>query len=158
MKPGEGVAATLRQQWNALRELPDGKRRFSAGLGKMAPYSGTIEPEVVELEPGYCKIRMQDRPAVRNHLDSIHAVALVNLAELTTGLAMASTAPEDSRSIITGLSIEYVKKARGTMTAECRCEPPRSDESREYDYDVTVRDEDGENVATARVRWLIGPR
>ncbi len=154
----EGAVPTLRQQWDALREHPDGKRRFSAGLGQLAPYTATIEPEVVELESGYCKVRMQDRPGVRNHLDSIHAIALVNLAELTSGLALIYGAPEDSRSILVGLGIEYAKKARGAVTAVCRCEAPPSNESREYEYDVTVCDESGDTVATARVRWLIGPR
>lgn len=147
----------LRLVWNYLRGLPGGGLLLGRILGQMAPYTGTIRPEVVALETGYAKIQIHDRRAVRNHLNCIHAIALINLAEATTGLAMMYSMPDDSRGIPKGLSIEYVKKARGTITAECTCAPVSSSERTEYEVTADLKNEAGELVARATAKWLVGP-
>ena len=145
-------------RWQRLHGKPFGKLLFSLALGRMARYTGTIRPRVQELRPGYARIRMQDRPAVRNHLQSVHAIALMTLAEVTSGLAMMAGMPDDARAIITNLSIEFKKKARGTLEAECTTAPPQSNEKREYLLEAIVRDTAGDEVARATARWLVGPR
>lgn len=150
-------SASIRQQWNQLKGTREGRVAFSRSVGQLAPYSATIGAEVLEIRPGYAKIQMEDRQNVRNHLNSLHAVALANLAEMTSGLAMLYGAPADSRAIITRLSIEYLKKARGTITSECRCQAPESNERREYEFQISLTDEAGEEVAKAAVQWLVGP-
>ena len=94
---------------------------------------------------------------MRNHLKSIHAVALVNLAEVVSGLAMLTGLPSTLRAIVVGLSIEYVKKARGTLTAESTVVLPEITQSQEIHVRAVVRDADGDEVARATVRWLVGP-
>jgi acyl-coenzyme A thioesterase PaaI-like protein len=123
----------------------------------MVPYSGTIHPLVLELEPGYARVQIKDRRSVRNHLESVHAIALMNVAEMATGLAMMFGLPDDARAIITRLSIDYLKKARGTLVAEFRCAVPQTNERAEYDFASDIRDESGEIVARAQARWLVGP-
>ncbi|MBL8915243.1 MAG: DUF4442 domain-containing protein [Archangium sp.] len=147
----------LRLLWNYLRAVPGGGLILGRILGRMAPYTGTIRPEVLQLEPGFAKTRMHDRPGLRNHLKSIHAIALINLAEATTGLAMMYSMPDDSRGIPTNLSIEYVKKARGTITAECSCAQISSTEKREYEVVADLKNEAGEVVARATAKWMVGP-
>lgn len=146
-------------RWLSLSTKPFGTKIFSILLGRMARYTGTIGAHVRELRPGYCRVEMRDRPAVRNHLHSIHAIALMNLAEVSSGLATIVGLPADARSILTGLSIEYIKKARGTLVAEAEA-PVITEltERRELEIVATIRDRGGEVVATAKARWLVGPK
>lgn len=147
----------IRQLWRRFRPLPGGKWLFSLALGRLAPYTGSISPKVEELRDGYARVVMYDRRAVRNHLRSIHAVALVNLAEVTSGLALTYALPPGARAILTGISIDYLKKARGTLTAEATLDPPETSERQEYEFESRIRDQVGDVVAIARARWLVGP-
>lgn len=148
----------IREAWHKLRSVPGGKRLFSHLIGLAAPYTGTIGAQVVELEPGRSKVIMEDKRGLRNHLQSIHAVALVNLAELTGNVALAYSLPDDGRFIVAGLSIEYVKKSRGTITATATCEVPTSAERKEILVPVEMRDASGEVVARSTLRSLVGPK
>ena len=146
----------LRTAWRRLSPLPGGKWLFSRLLGWMAPYSGTIGARVEQLEPGHARVALADRRRVRNHLDSIHAVALVNLAEQASGLAVLMGLPPDTRGILTGLSITYLKKARGRLVAECRCAVPSVTGSTDYEAVATITDSSGDVVAQAVARWRLG--
>jgi len=147
----------VRKQWEFLSPWPGGKWLFSWAIGWKAPYSGTIGALVDELEPGYAKVLLKDRRKVRNHLRSVHAIALINLGEVTTGLATISGMPADARGIVSGLSIEYHKKARGLLTAECRTEIPQTSERKIYEVEGKIFDAEGDCVATVTAQWLIGP-
>ncbi|AUX24354.1 hypothetical protein SOCEGT47_048910 [Sorangium cellulosum] len=149
---------TLRDLWDRLHRLPGGKRLFSRLIGAMAPYTDTIRADVELLERGRAEVSMRDRPRLRNHLRSVHAVALVNLAELTGNTALSYALPDDARFIVAGLSIEYLKKARGAIRAVCECPVPESSERREYQIPVSLRDAAGVEVARATLRSLVGPK
>jgi acyl-coenzyme A thioesterase PaaI-like protein len=147
----------LRLLWSYLRAVPGGGKLLGRMLGMMARYTGTIRPEVLALETGFAKARILDRPALRNHLNSVHAIALMNLAEATTGLAMMYSMPDGTRGIPVHLEIDYAKKARGPITAECSCAPISSTERKEYTVQADLTNEAGELVARATARWMVGP-
>ncbi len=102
-------------------------------------------------------LSLRDRRAVRNHLGSVHAIALVNLAELTSGLAMLGGLGTRVRGIVTGLSITYHKKARGPLMATSVVQVPEVTGPTEFVVTATIHDASGEAVAEAQVRWLLGP-
>jgi acyl-coenzyme A thioesterase PaaI-like protein len=88
-------------------------------------------------------------------LHSIHAIALANLAEVTSGTAMLMTLPPNVRGIVTSLRIDYVKKARGPLIAECRCAVPTIVEPMLLDVTAEIKDQSGDVVAGATVTWKL---
>jgi acyl-coenzyme A thioesterase PaaI-like protein len=148
----------VREAWDRLSSLPGGKWAFSKAIGRIAPYSGSVGAIVEELRPGFASVTLEDRPAVRNHLDCVHAIALVNLAEIAGNLALSYALEPDARFIVAGLSIDYVKKARGTLRAVGTCPERLASERREYLVPVTITNRSGEVVARSELRTLVGPK
>ncbi|HEU4616363.1 MAG TPA: hotdog fold domain-containing protein [Kofleriaceae bacterium] len=154
----DGSRNLIRQAWDLMSGMPGGKAVFSRLVGRMAPYTGSIHAHVTVLRSGYAEVEMTDRKAVRNHLDCVHAIALANLAELAGNVALAYSLPDDARFIVSGMEIEYVKKARGTIKAIGESPVPRSSTRAAYDVPVTLRDAAGEEVARAVLHSLVGPK
>ncbi|MEE9207777.1 MAG: hotdog fold domain-containing protein [Gemmatimonadota bacterium] len=152
--PAERIA----DLWNRLHGLPGGRWLFSQILRLMIPYSGTVRPRVLELGPGYCRVEIRDRRRVRNHLNSVHAIALMNVGELTSGLAVTLGLPPSVRGIVRELSAEYLIKARGALTATCSFEPPAVTEEMDFRVTSEVRNAGAEVVARVHTIWRLAPR
>lgn len=154
----DGGRNLVRDAWNVLSGMPGGKVVFSRLVGRMAPYTSTIGATVTVLRAGYAEVTMADRKAVRNHLDCVHAIALANLAELAGNVALAYSMPDDARFIVSGMQIEYVKKARGTITAIGEPPVPRTSARAQFEVPVTLRDSSGDEVAKVVLHSLVGPK
>ncbi len=146
---------TVSQLWATLHGLPGGKVLFSKAVGRMAPYTGTIDCTVESLRAGHAVVSMADRKAVRNHLESVHAIALMNLGEVSTGLAVIFAIDGRGRGIITHLEMDYLKKARGTITATCDATVPDGIGDHEFHAESLLRDAEGAIVARARAIWKV---
>lgn len=152
------VGPFLRKTYVFCKGLPGGLWIFSKLIGLIAPYSGSINAEVVYLKEGFAEIHLKDRRSVRNHLRCVHAIALMNLAEMCTGLGICFALPYGARGILTHLEISYFEKARGRLKARAVCPIISLVElDNEYVVEASISNEVGEIVAQAKATWLIGP-
>src|SRR5688500_13101900 len=94
-------------RFRALRRVPLGGRAFDLAVAAFAPFNAFLGVHVEQLEPGFARTAMRDRAFRRNHIGSVHAVALAGLAELTGNLAVTSLLPKGSTFIVRRFSIEY---------------------------------------------------
>jgi acyl-coenzyme A thioesterase PaaI-like protein len=154
-RAGARAGDRLLSAWRRLAGVPGGAWLFSRMIGRMAPYTGSMGARVVELEPGRAVVKLRDRRRVRNHLDSVHAIALANLGELASGLAAMAAMPAGVRGIPTSLHVAYVKKARGTVTATGIAELPHVDDPVTADVRADIVDGAGDVVASVRVTWTL---
>ena len=147
----------LLRLWRRLSPLPGGKWLFARIFRHMVPYSGSVAPTIEHLEPGYARVVIPDRRANRQHLGSVHAIALLNVAEQASGLAMLAGLPDGVRGIVTGISMTYLKKARGPITAVSRVQVPTVTTNVDFDVEAECLDREDNIVARATVRWRLGP-
>ena len=102
------VLATYRR----LARWPAGRWLFSRRVCWKAPYFASIAPRIEVLEPGRCVATIRHRRAVTNHLGTVHAIALCNLAEFTGGLGCDASLPPSMRWIPKGMTVAYLKTRR----------------------------------------------
>ena len=101
---------------------------------------------------------MRDRRFHRNHLKSLHAIALANLAECASGLCLVPSLPEGAQAILIHFEIDYLKKARGTVEACATCSPPTTVETLDFEVESTIQNKKGELVAKAKALWRVGAK
>ncbi len=145
---------TILERFESLDRLPGGKFIFSKLVGFSAPFFGKIRPSVIALRPAYCEVKMRDRWGVRNHLGSINAGALCSLAEMTGGLALDTVVPKSMRWIPRSMNVQYLAKARGTITAISEFDPKIVNEG-DVVIPIKVSNIDGKTVFTADITFYI---
>lgn len=148
----------IRDLWDKFSSVPKGPAIFNKIIGWMVPYTGSVSPNVLEVRAGFARVSITEHRAIRNHLKSIHAIALINLAELAGNIALLYGMPDDARFIVAGLEAEYVKKARGTITATAAAPIVETNEKRNYTVPVELTDESGEVVTRVTLNTLVGPK
>lgn len=147
---------TLLNMFNRLAPLPGGRRLFSKTVAMVVPYSGSIGAVVEDIKPGSAVLTMRNRRSVRNHLGSVHAIALANLAEMASGLAFLTAAPDATKSIVTRLDIEYLHKAKGErMRAEASVSEVVVPRPEVYVVPCVIYNDSGVAVAKVSVHWKV---
>ncbi|HTV84750.1 MAG TPA: hotdog fold domain-containing protein [Dyella sp.] len=151
------MSASLLSLYRRMARWPAGHWLFSRAVCFRAPYFSTISPRFLALEPGRCEVRMRDRRRVHNHLGTVHAIALCNLAELSAGVMAQASMPPGMRWIPKAMSVEYLGKAIGSMHAIAvpEVELATQEASQEWPVGVQIADAQGAVVFRARiVMWV----
>jgi len=144
--------------WKRCEGLPFGKAIFSRLICWRAPYFGSIAPRFEEFRPGRVRVSMRKRRAVTNHIGTVHAIAMCNLAELAAGTMTEITIPASMRWLPKGMTVEYVKKAQSGVEAVASHEGIGEGPAREVPVAVDIRDANGETVCRATIAMWVSPR
>lgn len=149
----------LRLYRNMVR-LPFGHSLFSKAICFKAPYFGSISPKITVLENARCEAVINDRRAIHNHIGTVHAIAMCNLAELSAGVMIDASLPADMRWIPKGMTVSYLKKATGTLRSIATPTTPIISSVAGYDLPVNVDvvNSQGEKVFEAEIRMWMSPK
>eukprot|EP00467_Chlorarachnion_reptans_P017404 CAMPEP_0114529028 /NCGR_PEP_ID=MMETSP0109-20121206/24586_1 /TAXON_ID=29199 /ORGANISM="Chlorarachnion reptans, Strain CCCM449" /LENGTH=197 /DNA_ID=CAMNT_0001711343 /DNA_START=53 /DNA_END=643 /DNA_ORIENTATION=+ len=157
---GSKSLSKLEDMFEFFEGLPLGKVVVASLIGFTAPYSASISASIEYLKGTKVRASIYDRPWLRNPFSSIHAVALANLGELATGVAMMSCMQslKNIRGIPVELNMVYKKKARGKITCESDVQPAlealqKMDDKIEVKATGNLYNEAKEVVAICTVKW-----
>lgn len=148
---------TLLPLWKRFCSNRIGRWLFSYLVRFVNPYSGRLGAQISVLERGYAEVLLDDKKRNRNHLNSIHAIALTNLGEFTSGLVVLSSIKTDTRGIVTHISVDFLKKARGRLRSVCRCVLPDINKDMELKVSTDIFDQEDALVCAVHVTWQLGP-
>lgn len=154
------MPTTLLALYTKITRWPFGHWVFSKAVCFKAPYFGTISPRITRLENSRCEAEIKDRRSVRNHVGSVHAIALCNLAELCAGVMTDASLPKDMRWIPKGMTVKYLKRAKGKLHASASPMTPIISSPGGYDLPVNVDilDSAGDKVFHAEILMWLSPK
>ena len=105
--------------YQSLKKYPKANLLFMKAICFKAPYFASIKPELIHFEAGSIEIKIKKRRSIQNHIGTVHAIAMCNLAELCGGLVVDSVLPKNWRWIPKGMTVEYLKKATTDLRGKC---------------------------------------
>jgi acyl-coenzyme A thioesterase PaaI-like protein len=155
MKKFRSPSFLIRTLWPRMNWLPGGKRLFAFFLARFIPYTGSMGPLIQKIDRGLSEVLLRDRKAVRNHLDSIHAIALINVGELASGLALMSLLQDTQMGILVKIEAHYLKKARGDLVAKGFCSPIPLECQGEWPVTSEIYNQAGEVACRVFATWSI---
>lgn len=144
--------------WKKLAGTSFGRWLFTRVVCFRAPFFASISPTFLELGPGRAVVRLKKRRKVQNHLGTVHAIAMANLAELAAGTMMEVSIPAEQRWIPRGMTIEYLARAESDVTATALLPAVDYGPAQDIIVSVSVRDEHGKEVSRATVPMYVSPR
>lgn len=146
--------------WQKAGAIPVvGPRVFSVLFAQKAPYFASVRPRFTVLEPNRAELVIRSRRGVRNHLGTVHAIALCNGLEAAMGALAEVSVPADRRWIPKGMEVHYTAKATGDVTCIAETDPGQWTGT-DPDLPVRVRGElaDGTVVIEGVIRLWVTPR
>jgi acyl-coenzyme A thioesterase PaaI-like protein len=145
--------------YQRLTRYPGGRWLFTRAVCFYAPYFASIHPRFDRLEPGIAEAHIKRRRSVQNHIGTIHAIALCNLAEMVAGVGIDATLTPDRRWIPKGMNAQYLAKCQHEAHAKARIVIP-DDIGSGYNCIVPVEifDRDGSKVFHADITMWVTPK
>ncbi|PZQ45830.1 MAG: hypothetical protein DI551_06335 [Micavibrio aeruginosavorus] len=134
-------------------------------LSFLSPFNAHLGGKMLEWSDNRCVIAVKRKRGVRNHVGSIHAGALFTLGETCAGLIIIRNFPFGKfRPLMSDVSVDYAKQARGDVTGECVILPEtikammetiNAGEVPRVEVVTEIYDKDRLLIATATTVWQV---
>lgn len=146
--------------WARFSTTPVRRWLFSRFVCFRAPYFGSIRPMFESIRAGRVEASMRKRRRVKNHIGTVHAIAMCNLAELAAGTMMEASTPSTHRWIPKNMTVEYIAKAKTDVRAVAELDPlPEfTSDPGEVRVPVAIQDHHGQIVVQAEISMWVSPR
>lgn len=144
--------------WNKVESKPLGKWLFTRAVTGKAPYFKTINPRFDVFKKGHVEVVFKKRKAVHNHIQTVHAIAMCNAAELAGGTMMEASISKGMRWIPAGMNVRYLAKAETDLRAIAKVDNCDWTEAQEVPVDVAIVDTNGTEVMHAVIQMYVSPK
>jgi uncharacterized protein (TIGR00369 family) len=139
---------------------------IAKGMTMAVPFAGHLGITVTSMAEGEAVALLPEREELKNHVGSQHAGALFTVAETASGAAFVGAFAErmgEITPLARSAEIAYEKIARGPIEASATLGLPKEEalatldrEGKvEFPCEVVLSDGDGNQVASATVRWHV---
>jgi len=151
----------LEKTVNRLSKYP--KSVLSFAIGRVVPFVGTSGLCFEEMTKNRVIVTVKNRRKVRNHIQQIHAAAMVLLAETATGMVVGMNIPDDKIPLIKSLKTDFVRRSKGAMRAEAwltedQIQQILTTDKGEVLVPVKITDESGESPIESEMLWAWIPK
>jgi acyl-coenzyme A thioesterase PaaI-like protein len=144
--------------YRTLSRLPRGRTVFSVAFARKAPYFRSVRPRFTDVRPHYAELVVADRKAVRNHIGTVHVIAVCNGLEAAMGALAESTVPPGKRWLPKGMEVEYAAKASSDITCVAQTTRADWDGAPDVPVRVTATRDDGTEVVRGVIHLWVTDR
>jgi acyl-coenzyme A thioesterase PaaI-like protein len=144
--------------YRTLSRLPRGRTLFSIAFARKAPYFRSIRPRFRQVRPHYVEVLVADRKAVRNHIGTVHVIAVCNGLEAAMGALAEATVPAGKRWLPKAMEVEYAAKAGSDITCVAETTPADWDGAPDVPVRVTATRDDGTVVVRGVIHLWVTDR
>ncbi len=132
-------------------------------IGRTIPLVGTAGLRIERLDEGEVEVSIANRRHVRNHIGTLHAAAMVLVAETASGLALGMHLRDDAVPVIQRMAVHFDKRVQGALRAVARIPAEEiarlhSDSRGELLVPVTVTDAAGQSPIRCEMQWAWRPK
>jgi acyl-coenzyme A thioesterase PaaI-like protein len=150
------------------RTSPLRLRLLNLLLGRVIPFNRPHGFAIERIESDKIITRAPYRRRNHNHIRGIHACAIATVAEFSSGLILlAKLDPSKYRLIMARLEIDYLYQAKQEIFATTILDEPllqekillplQQEAAVNFTQETLVTDQQGNQVASARITWQVKP-
>ncbi|WP_288107952.1 DUF4442 domain-containing protein [Limnobacter sp.] len=138
-------------------------KAFTVIFGRAVKYFRTSGLRFEWIEPNHSIVVIKNRKYVQNHIGTVHAVAMIMIAESATGALVGLNVSGNAVPVIKRMEVDYRKRASGDMRAEAMLTSEQitmmqTEERGEVDVAVTITDAENKEPIFVRAVWAWTPK